>query len=183
MMFKNAAVLFLSVSSLVSFLVPLLKKTFLLSFVILVFSGCSGKPESPGNTELTANPSESKASSSLLKIRSGLMKELPPGQSIGAIYLQIENASDKTATLTYVHSDAAEKIEVHRHIYNDGMMQMRNVPHLSIDPKTTLDFKPGEHHLMAFGMTEPPKAGESFDVVFEFAGFPSQTLNIVVEKP
>jgi len=155
-----------------------LKRFVLLASYVLLILAC--KDKTPVVDDLFSSNENTRP---LLSLRSGLMKELPPGQNIGAIYLQIENSSDKTAVLTYVHSDIAEKIEVHRHIYNDGMMQMRNVPHLSLDPKTTLNFKPGEHHLMIFGLSPVPKAGDNFDVVFEFAGFPAQTLNVVVEKP
>lgn len=151
-------------------------------FILTAVMSCSkGDEPSSSSAETSAGASDQKTSS--LNITSGVMKAMPPGQTVGAIYLKIDNLSDKTAVLTYVHSEAAEKIEVHRHIYNDGMMQMRAVPHLTLDPKKNLEFKPGAYHLMAFGMSPAPKVGERFDVVFEFAGFPAKTLSVVVEAP
>lgn len=163
-----------------------IQRMIFLVFLCVFISGClenSNTQDTSTKLNKHGSSTPTQKQSSSLVIRNGVMKALAPGQSIGAIYLEIENRTDKQARLTYVHSDRSEKIEVHRHIYNDGMMQMRNVPHLSLDPKTTLAFKPGEYHLMAFGMSPAPKVGENFDVVFEFAGFPAQTLNVVVEKP
>ena len=37
---------------------------------------------------------------------------------------------------------------------------MRRIPKLVLAPHSDLDFKPGGYHLMIFGVTNPPRAGE-----------------------
>ena len=105
-----------------------------------------------------------------IEITQAVMNALPPGQQLGAIYLKIQNPFPETQILNYVHSDVAEYIEVHRHIYDNGMMQMRPVKHLILDAKSELLFKPGGYHLMLFGISEPLAVGDKFTVWFEFNG-------------
>lgn len=97
---------------------------------------------------------------------------MPPGQSTAAAYMTLRNNTDKTLVLNYVHSPIASDIEVHRVIYDQGMMQMRKVQHLSIDAGTTLLFQPGGYHLMLMGIENTPQIGETFPVTLEFeAGY------------
>ena len=105
-----------------------------------------------------------------IEITQAVMNALPPGQQLGAVYLKIQNPFPETQVLNYVHSDMAEYIEVHRHIYDKGMMQMRPVKHLMVDANSELLFKPGGYHLMLFGISEPLAVGDKFTVWFEFNG-------------
>ena len=105
-----------------------------------------------------------------IEVTQAVMNALPPGQQLGAVYLKIQNPFPETQVLNYVHSDVAEYIEVHRHIYDNGMMQMRPVKHLMVDANSEILFKPGGYHLMLFGISEPLAVGDKFTVWFEFNG-------------
>ncbi len=98
--------------------------------------------------------------------------EMPPGQGVAAAYMILKNNTDKTLVLNYVHSPVAADVEVHRVIYDQGVMQMRQVHHLKIDPGANMQFKPGGYHLMLMGIDEPLKVGDKFDITLEFeAGY------------
>lgn len=135
---------------------------FTLHVLMLLLSACGTKNES-------------------IEISSAVMNQLAPGQSTGAVYLNIKNTLNKTLTLNYVHSDNVEKIEVHRHIYDNGMMQMRQVKHLIVDAKSELIFKPGGYHLMLFGINSPLVKGDQFSIWFEFSGESPIEVNVGVK--
>lgn len=105
-----------------------------------------------------------------LMISDLVVRETPPGKTVTAAYFRLENSTDQSWVLNYVHSPLSDRIEVHRHIYEEGMMKMREVKHLSVQPKSNLDFKPGGYHLMLFDLYEPAQAGQEVSFTFEFEG-------------
>lgn len=101
-------------------------------------------------------------------VKNLFMFELPPNRTTAAVYARITNNSDVTQPLNYIHSPLAENIQVHRNFYENGMMQMRPVKKLSLSPGETLNLEPGGFHLMVFGLYDPLKAGDTFEITFEF---------------
>jgi len=97
-----------------------------------------------------------------------VIREAPPGSEVASAYMRMRNNDNKTYILNYVHSDIADHIEVHRHIYANGKMEMRPVPDMPLDAKATVDFKPGGYHLMLFGLQREIKVGDKIPIVFEF---------------
>lgn len=107
-----------------------------------------------------------------LEIEQFHINALPPGQTSAAAYMILRNNTKETLVLNYVHSPVASEVEVHRVIYDQGMMQMRKVNHLQIEPGASLHFEPGGYHLMLTGIENVPPVGDSFTVTFEFeAGY------------
>ena len=103
-----------------------------------------------------------------IEVENIFMHELPPGQSTGAIYMVLKNNTKQNLVLNYVHSGIASDVEVHRVLYENGMMQMRQVNHLTLDPGASLRFEPGGYHLMVMGIEKSPAVGETFELVMEF---------------
>lgn len=103
-----------------------------------------------------------------VRVYNTFIKQMPPRQTVAAAYLSLENKTDKTQILNYVHSPKAEHIEVHRTFYEDGVMQMRPVKRVSIDPAKQLHFKPGGFHLMLMGVQEEFAVGDRFPITLEF---------------
>ena len=111
-----------------------------------------------------------------------IIRETPPGTKRGVAYLSIQNNSDKALVLNYVHSKRTESIEVHRHLYEEGMMKMREVKHLNIDPNQRLDFTPGGYHLMLFGIAERFEEGQEVELTFEFEQHAPKTVVAKVSR-
>lgn len=103
-----------------------------------------------------------------VKVEGVFFHELAPNQTTAAAYMRISNQSSKMQVLNYIHSPIAEHIEIHRSSYTDGMMQMRPVKRLSLSPGETKNLEPGGFHLMIFGIYDPIKTGENFDLTLEF---------------
>jgi len=115
-----------------------------------------------------------------IEIESAVMPVLAPGQTTAAIYLSIRNNTDEPAVVNYIYAAISDHIEVHRNIYEEGMMKMRPVPHVSIPAHGTMQFAPNGYHLMVFGISSTPSAGDQFSLTIEFEGGRVATGNVNV---
>ncbi len=124
---------------------------YFLFFLLIFFSACRQEQKNVG-----------------VQIEGLFIKELPPGQMTAAGYMKITNSTKVSQSLNYIHSPNAEHIEIHRSIYNDGMMQMRPVKRLTLNPGEEKILEPGGFHLMIMGIYDNLEPGDVFPVTFEF---------------
>ncbi|WP_018015236.1 copper chaperone PCu(A)C [Teredinibacter turnerae] len=115
-------------------------------------------------------------------VDAAVMPQLPPGQKTAVVYMTLKNNSSAMVTLNYLHSDLSDHIEVHRNIYENGLMKMRPVQHLRLDPHAALAFQPGGYHLMLFDVEDAPPIGQTFDLVLEFEGGLKVTTEVTVKE-
>lgn len=87
------------------------------------------------------------------------VRENAPGQAVGAAYMTIE--SPTKSTLVYTEAiDAAGTVEIHSMSMNNGVMKMRMLEELTLEPHKPVSLAPGSFHLMLFDLKEPLKAGQ-----------------------
>ena len=85
-----------------------------------------------------------------------------------ALYLTIENTSEKADTLFKVTSDLAEKVEIHE-TYSEGeMVGMRKVEMIVIEGKSSFELKPGAHHIMLMKLKKNINDGDKGEFVLHF---------------
>ena len=98
----------------------------------------------------------------------------------GAAYLTItgKGAPDR---LTAVESPAADKVQLHESIDDKGVMKMRPVPALALEPGKTVTLAPGGYHIMMMGLKAPLKAGDTFPMTLRFEHAPPLTVSVTVE--
>ena len=123
----------------------------------------------------------SRDKSAPIVIDNAYMKQMPPGQHVGAVYLRIINNSKEDLILNYVHSPVAAEVEVHRNFYEEGMMQMRPVKHVRVPAGDSLRFEPGGYHLMFMGVESQFEVEDSFDLVLEFEGGKAVPTRVTVK--
>lgn len=116
-----------------------------------------------------------------LEIREPWARATVPGQANGAGYMEVDNAGAVPDRLEAVRSDAAEKVEVHTMIVENGTAQMRPVEGgLEVPAGGKVTLAPGGYHLMFVKLKAPLAAGGSVPVVltFEKAGEVAVTLPV-----
>ena len=89
----------------------------------------------------------------------------------GAAWLTVRNGGGADRLLG-AESPAAERIEIHTHIHEDGVMKMRRVEAIDIPAGGEAALEPGGDHLMLFGLKAGLAPGDSFPLtlLFEKAG-------------
>ncbi|MDX1433811.1 MAG: copper chaperone PCu(A)C [Gammaproteobacteria bacterium] len=95
-------------------------------------------------------------------------RALPPVASNGAAYLQLNNRGGVPDRLVGASSPAAERVEIHTHTMDGGMMKMRRVESVDLPPGEYVTFEPGALHLMLFGLKQPFVEGETYPVTLQF---------------
>ncbi len=90
----------------------------------------------------------------------------------GAAYLTVMNTGSLPDRLVAAEGDVANRVELHTHMMQDGVMKMRQVKAIEVAPGEPAVLKPGGLHVMLMGLKAPLVKGESFPLtlVFEKAG-------------
>ena len=96
-----------------------------------------------------------------------------PGQMTGVGFMSVENkgAADR---LIAVSTPVSERVELHTHTEENGVMKMRRVDGIDLPAGETVEFKPGSYHIMIFG-TEMA-VGEETTVTLDFEKAEDVTL-------
>ena len=96
----------------------------------------------------------------------------PGAAKNGAVFLDIKAATDTSDKLLSASGAVADNIEIHNHINDNGIMQMRRVDAIEIAEGGTTKLVPGGYHIMLLDLKQPLKAGEQFKLklTFEKAG-------------
>ncbi|MFT5603097.1 MAG: copper(I)-binding protein [Paracoccaceae bacterium] len=101
-----------------------------------------------------------------LEFSDGFVRGLPPGQKNTAAFFTLENMTATPWTIVRVASPAAERVEMHQHKHRDGMMGMRELERLAVEPNSSVEFAPGGLHLMLIGLKQPLR--ENDQVLLQF---------------
>jgi copper(I)-binding protein len=96
------------------------------------------------------------------------IREMPPGQPVTAAFMRLHNNGVKAVQLISVSSDSAERVEIHAHRHNNGMMRMEKIDSVSLPAGGDFIFQPGDHHLMLINLKQSLTAGDSVRLRLEF---------------
>lgn len=89
-------------------------------------------------------------------------RPLPAISANGAAYMTLVNKGTAPDRLLSVSTPAARKAEIHIHTMEGGMMKMRPMDHIDIEPGEPSVLQPGGTHVMLIGLKEPLVEGKSF---------------------
>lgn len=115
-----------------------------------------------------------------LSIADAHIREIVPGQNRAAVYLRLENRAPRERTIQYVSTPIAGVAEVHRHMYEDGVMKMRAIPHPRVAAGAVLAFEPGGYHIMLMDVAEAPPVGSTFPLTLEFDSAEQLVIDVEV---
>jgi periplasmic copper chaperone A len=99
----------------------------------------------------------------------------------GAVYLTITDTGTQD-TLIGITTPVATKAELHLSFDDHGVMKMRAVPSLPVEPGKPVSLTPGGYHIMLMGLKQALKQGDSFPVTLSFARAGQVTTSATVEK-
>lgn len=103
-----------------------------------------------------------------------------PGQQVAAGYLRM--MADQPMVLVGASSAFADKVELHDVQVDNGVMKMRQVSEMALEPKRVVELKPGGLHLMLTGIKGPVKAGDNIPLTLIFVDKHNrqENLNIIL---
>lgn len=103
-----------------------------------------------------------------------------PSAPNGAAFMTIRNSGHEADRLVSAASRVAERVELHTHRMEDGVMKMRQVEAIDIPAEGEAVLKPGGLHVMMFGLKAPLVQGETFPVKLTFEKAGTRTVEVSV---
>lgn len=100
----------------------------------------------------------------------------------GAAFMVIRNAGASPERLVSASTGRAERVELHTHRMEDGVMKMRQVEAIDIPAGGEAELKPGGLHVMFFGLKGPLSEGETFPLELTFQNGDTRTVEVMVMK-
>lgn len=86
-----------------------------------------------------------------------------------AAFMTIENHRKVECRLTGVSSDVAERVELHTHVNEDGVMKMRRVEEgFAIAPESAHALERGSDHVMMMGVRDPLEVDDIVKLKLDF---------------
>jgi copper(I)-binding protein len=92
----------------------------------------------------------------------------PPGATVAAVYLTIDNAGGAADRLVSVSTAVADRSEVHATVREGDVVRMRRIEPLDVGAGERVAFEPGGRHVMLMGLQAPLVQGSRIAVTLEF---------------
>lgn len=115
-------------------------------------------------------------------VSDGWVRATPPGSAMTGAYLKIHNSGTDPLMLLGATTDAAETVEIHRMIMEDGRMSMAPQDELEIGPGATVGLEPGGVHLMLIGLTGPLAEGQGLELELNFSYGIRRSVDLPVRR-
>src|SRR5699024_1548641 len=108
-------------------------------------------------------------------------RPLPPVATVGVAYFTVTNKGDRDDVLLSAESPIADKVEIHTHVKEGELMQMRQLDDLTIAAHGEQKLAPGGLHLMLMGLKEVPAVGTKFPVTLHFKEAGKVDIEVAVD--
>ena len=97
-----------------------------------------------------------------------------------AAYMTIENTTATLDRLVSATSPAARVVELHTHIMDGGVMRMRPVTAIEVNPGEPAVLRPGGLHVMLIDLTGPLQVGQTIPLTLRFEKAGEITVQVPV---
>lgn len=114
-----------------------------------------------------------------VKVNDAISYETTKAMKAGAAFMGLH--SDMDDKLVSATSTAADKVEIHSMVEENGVMQMRPLAGpLDLPKDKTVQLEANGYHLMLIGLKRPLKAGTEFPISLKFEKARPQTFQVKV---
>lgn len=107
-----------------------------------------------------------------IKVGHPWSRPTPPAAKVAGGYVKLTNTGSEPDRLISVTSPIADRAEIHRSVIENGVVSMRPLEGVTVEPGDTVDFEVERLHFMFIEPDRPLRDGDRFPVtlVFEKAG-------------
>lgn len=109
-------------------------------------------------------------------------RETPASAKTGAAFFKVTNTGTEPDRLIAIETEAAEKVEIHESIDQQGVARMRPVGAVELPPGQQTALQPGGYHLMLIGLKEPLAEGMRLPAVLVFEKAGKLSVEFAVES-
>ena len=117
-----------------------------------------------------------------LTVKDAHARPTVPGQSSGAAYLSIANNGKVSDKLIHVSTPIATSAEIHSTSMDGGIMRMREVGTLELQPAAHIAMTPGDgYHVMLVGLKKALVPGQKIPLSLSFEKAGKLDIEVVVD--
>jgi len=117
-----------------------------------------------------------------IHIRDAWVREAPPTAKVMAAYMTILNESKEILVITGAKSPDFEKAMFHKTSFHGDEAHMTHIKKIEIAAGSTLELKPGGHHLMLRAPKKRLRAGDMVGITINFRDGLQKTIRVEVKK-
>jgi len=117
-----------------------------------------------------------------LMISGEYVRATPPHTKNTAAFFTINNHSGKAVKLISASSKIADRVELHTHLKENGLMKMRQVQSVAIAPHSHVSLQPGGYHVMFLGLKKGLNEGQTVAMTLRFDNGETIRINAPVQK-
>lgn len=117
-----------------------------------------------------------------ISITNPVVREVPPNAMATGSFMTFTNNSTKKITLVKASSNAANRVELHTHKNENGMMRMRQVPNITIPANGETKLQPGGLHIMLMDIQQPIQKGQHISITLTFEDGSEKTIRVPVKS-
>lgn len=115
-----------------------------------------------------------------VQVENPYARAVAPGQANSAAYMVLNNTGTKEVSLVEAESSVANKVELHTHRMEGGMMKMREVEKIAIPAGERVTLQPGGLHIMLIGLKHQLVGGEQISLTLIYEDGEKQTVTAPV---
>jgi copper(I)-binding protein len=117
-----------------------------------------------------------------IAVENAWARATPGASTTGAAYLTVTDHGSAPDRLIGVTSPVAARAELHTMSNDNGVMTMRGIDGLAVEPGKPVELKPGGNHIMLFDLKQPLHEGDSFPLTLTFEKAGAVQVTVTVEK-
>ena len=118
-----------------------------------------------------------------IMVENAWARATPGNIKTGGAYMTLKDMGTSPDQLVGVSTPVADKAELHIMTEDNGVMKMRPVAAIPVEPGKPTELKPGGYHVMLMGLKNPLKEGDSFPMTLKFEKAGTIQVTVKVEKP
>ncbi|MDS4031517.1 MAG: copper chaperone PCu(A)C [Candidatus Contendobacter sp.] len=122
------------------------------------------------------------ADTTTIKVEKPWARESPPTVTNGAAYMTLVNTGKEADRLVGASGEVSATVELHTHLMEDGVMKMRPIKAIEVNPGEPAALRPGGLHIMLIGLKKPLAAGENFPLRLRFEKAGEIPVEVKVRK-
>ena len=117
-----------------------------------------------------------------IKVEGAWARESPPTVTNGAAYMTLVNTGKETDRLIDASGEVSAAVELHTHLMEGGMMKMRQIKAIEVNPGKPTALGPGGLHIMLIDLKKPLVAGQTFPLRLRFEKAGEIPVEVTVRK-
>lgn len=122
------------------------------------------------------------AAESTLRVDDPYVRLVPPGTTTTGAFMTIHNAGTAERKLIKATSPVSDKVQLHTHLNENGVMKMREIPDIAVPATGKVELKPGSYHIMLIEMKSELKEGDHVPITLRFDDDSTSQVEATVRK-